>query len=54
MYHKILKGIHGDHKYLMCSDLWDNRYGVMPSENMFNKIDLECAETIKARPTKNY
>ena len=54
MYQNILKYVKGDHKCLRCPDLLYNNFEVLCSEIALDKIDLECAATFKAKPTKNY
>ena len=48
MYQNLLKVSNSDNKYLMCPDLWENKFEVMRSKIALDKIDLECAETVKA------
>ena len=54
LYQKILKEGNGDHKYLRCTDLWYNNFEVLRSEIALDKVNLECAETVKYKPTRNY
>ena len=52
LYQNILKEDNGDQKCLMCADLRDNNFGVICSEIALDKVDLECAETFKDKPTR--
>ena len=49
----VLKEGNGDYNYLRCPDLQDNNFEVMSSEITLDKADLVCAETVKAKPTRN-
>ena len=53
LYQDILREFNGDQKYLRCPDLQDNSFEVLSSEITQDKIDLDCAETVKAKPTVN-
>ena len=53
MYHDVLKEGNGDHKFLRCPDLWDNNFDYLRSGIAYDKIELECAENIKAKPNGN-
>ena len=48
-----MKEDNGDQKYSRCTDLQDNNFEVLCSEISIDKVDLECAETVKSKPTKN-
>ena len=37
----------------MCPYLRDNNIGILRSSVELDKVDLECAETVKAEPTRN-
>ena len=50
---KILNGDNGDQKYTRCPDLQDENFEVMRSSISLDKFDLECAETVKTKPTIN-
>ena len=53
VYQKLLKKGNSDHKLLRCPDLRYNNFEVICSVITLNKINLECAETVKAKPTGN-
>ena len=53
VYQKLLKEGNGDNKFLRCPYLQDNNLGVMCSSIQLDKVDLECAETVRAKPTGN-
>ena len=53
MYQNILKEGNGDHKYLRCPDIWDNNFEVLRPSITSDKIDLDCAENVKSKPTVN-
>ena len=53
MYQNILKESDDYHKFLRCPDLWDNNFEVLSLEIALDKVDLECAETVKSKPTGN-
>ena len=38
----------------MCPNLLDKNFEVLRSEISLDKVDLSCAETVKAKPTGNY
>ena len=54
MYQKFLKEVNGDHNFLRCPDLQGNKFEVLISLITFHKTDLECAEIVKSKPTRNY
>ena len=54
MYNDILKEFNGDHKFLRCTNLRNNSFEFMRSTIALDKLDLVCAETIKAKPDGNY
>ena len=54
MYQKLLKEGNGDHKYLRCRYLQYKNFEVMSSAIALDKIDLDCAENVKAKPTGDY
>ena len=53
MYHKLLNKGNGDHKFLTCPDLIYNNFEVLRSAISLDKVEFECAETVKAKPTRN-
>ena len=53
MYHKFLKEGNGYHKFIRCPDLGDNNFEVLRSEITLDNVDIDCAETVKAKPTGN-
>ena len=53
MYQDILREFNGDQKYLRCPDLQDNKFDFLRPTISLDKVDLECAETVKAKPTGN-
>ena len=53
MYKRLLKEVNGDHKYLRCTYIQDNNFDLLRSEIALDKFDLECAETVKYKPTVN-
>ena len=53
MYQKILKAVNGDRKVLRCPDLRDNNFEVLCSAITLDKVDLQFAATVKAKPSRN-
>ena len=53
MYQNICKEGNGDHKFLRCTNIWDNNFEVLRSEISLDKFNLEYAENVKAKPTGN-
>ena len=53
MYQNILKEGNGDHIFLRCPYLEDNKCEIMRSDIALDKVDLECAETVKSKPAGN-
>ena len=53
LYQNIFKEVSGDQKCLMCTYLQYNNCEVMHSAIALGKVDLECAETVKSKPTGN-
>ena len=53
MYHNFLKEVNSDSKYLRFTDLRDNNFEVLLSATTLDKIDLDCAENVRAKPTVN-
>ena len=53
MYQKILKEVHGDKKYLRCTDTREKNFEVLRSAIELDKSDLECAGSVKYKPTEN-
>ena len=53
MYQNLLKEVNGNHKYLRCTDIWDNNFEVMLLAIKLYKIDPMCAETVKYKTTEN-
>ena len=53
MYQNISKEGNGDQKYLRCPDLQDNKFEVLFSAIALDKITLDCAENVKAKPAGN-
>ena len=51
-YQKLLKEGNCDQKYLICLDLRDNKFEVLFSAITLDKVDPECAETVKDKPTR--
>ena len=49
----FFKERNGDHKSLRCPDLQYNNFEVMRSESALGKINHNCAENVKAKPTGN-
>ena len=54
IYQKIFKEVNGYKNYLICPYVWYNNFEVLHSVIELDKVDLECAETVKAKPTRNY
>ena len=48
-----MKKVNSDQKYLRCLDILDKNSEVLRSAIPLDKVDLECAETVKAKPTGN-
>ena len=53
MYQNFFKEGNEDHKFLWFPDLQDKIVEFLRSEIAFDKIYLECAENVKAEPTRN-
>ena len=53
MYHNFLKEVNSDSKYLRFTYLRDNNFEVLLSATTLDKIDLDCAENVGAKPTVN-
>ena len=53
MYQMIFKVGDSDHKHLRCPDFWDEKFEVTHLEITLDKIDLDCAENVKSKPTGN-
>ena len=53
LYQNVLKKGNGDQEYLICPDLRDNNFEVLCSEISLEKVDLYCAETVKAKTSGN-
>ena len=51
MYQKFLKQGNGDQNLLRCPDIQDNNFEVLCSKIILDKVDLECAGTVKDKPT---
>ena len=51
MYQNVLKESNDDYMYLRRPYLRDNKFGVMSSAIVLDKIDIDCTENIKAEPT---
>ena len=54
MYNDLFKEVNGYHKFLRCTNLQNNNFEFMRSTIALDKLDLVCAETIKAKPDENY
>ena len=50
-YQDILKEGNDDQKFWRCRDLWDKNFEVLHSAMSLYKVDLECAETVKDKPS---
>ena len=44
---EYLKEGNGDHKYLRCPVISEYKFDILRSEIALDKIDLDCAETVK-------
>ena len=53
MYQKFLREVGGDHNFLSCPYLLDNKFEVLHSVIALDKVDLDCTENVKAKPTGN-
>ena len=53
MFQIFLKEGNGDNKFLRCPYLRDNTIEVLCSEIALDKVDLDCAEAVKAKLTGN-
>ena len=53
MHQKLLKDGNCDQKYLRCPELRGNNFEVLRSAIILGKVDLECVETVNAKPTGN-
>ena len=53
IYKKIVKEGNGYHDYLRCTYIRYNNFEVLCAAIKMYEVDLECAETVKARPTGN-
>ena len=53
LHHNLLKEVNVDNKYLSCLDIWDKKFEVFRSLIALNKVNLDFAETVKAKPTRN-
>ena len=49
----FLKEVNDDNKILKCLDIRDKNFEYLRSAIALDKIDLECAENVKAKPTGN-
>ena len=53
IYQRILKEVKFNQKYLRCTDLQDNKFRVFWTAIALYKVDLVCAEIVKAKPIRN-
>ena len=53
LYQKLLKEDIGYQKCLRCQDVRDKNLEVLCSAISWDKVDLECSETVKYKPTGN-
>ena len=53
MSQKLLKEGNCAQNFLRCQGLRDNNFEVLRSEITLDKVDLECAYTVKYKPTGN-
>ena len=53
IYHRLLKEVNGNHKYLRFPYLLDNNFEVLLSDITMDKVDLVCAETVKTKSIVN-
>ena len=51
LYQNILKEGNDYHEYLRCPNLLEKNFEFLRSEIVMEKVDLICAETVKATPT---
>ena len=51
MYQKFFTEDNNNHKFLRCPDLRDNNFEFLSLAITLDKINLECAENVKAKPT---
>ena len=54
IWHSVLKEGNGDHKYLVCLDLWYNSFDFICTSISLDKLGLSCAEIFISKPTGNY
>ena len=53
MYQRFLKEGNGDHSILRCPDLQDSNFEVLSSTIELYKVNLEFAESVKDKPTRD-
>ena len=53
MYQKLLKESNGDHKYFKCTGILNNKLYGLCSENLFDRVEWVCSETVKAKYAAN-
>ena len=53
MYQRFLKEGNGDYNFLICPEFWEKNLEIMRSEIEFDKVEFECAGTVKAQHIGN-